>query len=34
MLSKRAKTGFGGMITVMAVLLIAQLITGMRAFPQ
>jgi hypothetical protein len=31
--SSRAKTGFGGMITVTVVLLIAQLITGARAFP-
>jgi hypothetical protein len=32
-LSSRAKTGFGGMITVAAVLLLVQLITGVRAFP-
>jgi len=32
-LSSRAKTGFGGMITVAAVLLAAQLITGVQAFP-
>jgi hypothetical protein len=32
-LSSRAKTGFGGMITVTAVLLAMQLITGIRAFP-
>jgi hypothetical protein len=32
-LSTRAKTGFGGMITVTAVLLAVQLITGIQAFP-
>jgi hypothetical protein len=31
--SSRAKTGFGGMITVGAVLLAIQFITGVRAFP-
>jgi hypothetical protein len=29
----RTKTGFGGIITVTAVLLAAQLISGLRAFP-
>jgi len=32
-LSSRAKTGFGGMITVSAVLLLVQFITGVQAFP-
>jgi len=32
-LGSRAKTGFGGMITVSAVLLAIQLITGVQAFP-
>jgi hypothetical protein len=32
-LSSRARTGFGGMITVAAVLLVTQLITGVQAFP-
>ena len=32
-LSSRAKTGFGGMITVSAVLLAIQFITGVQAFP-
>jgi hypothetical protein len=32
-LSSRARTGFGGMITVAAVLLAMQLITGVQAFP-
>ena len=32
-LSSRAKAGFGGMITVNAVLLIIQLFTGVQAFP-
>jgi hypothetical protein len=32
-LNSRARTGFGGMITVAAVLLAAQLITGVQAFP-
>ena len=31
--SSRAKTGFGGMITVSAVLLAIQFITGVQAFP-
>jgi hypothetical protein len=33
MLSSRARTGFGGIITVAAVLLAAQFITGVQAFP-
>ena len=33
MFVSRAKTGFGGMITVGAVLLAIQLITGVQAFP-
>jgi hypothetical protein len=32
-LSSRAVTGFGGMITVGAVLLVIQFITGIQAFP-
>jgi hypothetical protein len=32
-LSSRAKTGFGGMITVSVVLLAVQIITGVQAFP-
>jgi len=32
-LNSRARTGFGGMITVAAVLLVTQLITGVQAFP-
>jgi hypothetical protein len=32
-LISRAKTGFGGMITVGAVLLAIQFITGVQAFP-
>jgi hypothetical protein len=32
-LSSRAKTGFGGMITISVVLLAVQLITGVQAFP-
>jgi len=32
-LSSRVRTGFGGMITVAAVLLMTQLITGVQAFP-
>jgi hypothetical protein len=32
-LGSRAKTGFGGMITVSAVLLAIQFITGIQAFP-
>jgi hypothetical protein len=32
-LSNRAKAGFGGMITVSAVLLAVQFITGVQAFP-
>jgi hypothetical protein len=32
-LTSRARTGFGGMITVGAVLLAIQLITGVQAFP-
>jgi hypothetical protein len=31
--SSRAKTGFGGMITVSAVLLVIQFITGVQAYP-
>jgi len=31
--SSRAKTGFGGIITVSAVLLAIQFITGVQAFP-
>jgi hypothetical protein len=31
--SSRARTGFGGMITVSAVLLAMQFITGIQAFP-
>jgi hypothetical protein len=31
--SSRAKTGFGGMITVSVVLLAMQFITGVQAFP-
>lgn len=31
--SSRAKTGFGGMITVGAVLIAMQIITGVQAFP-
>jgi hypothetical protein len=33
MLGYRARTGFGGMIAVTAVLLFVQLITGVAAFP-
>jgi hypothetical protein len=29
----RARTGFGGMITVSAILLFIQFITGVQAFP-
>ena len=32
-LASRAKTGFGGVITVSAVLLAIQFITGVQAFP-
>jgi hypothetical protein len=32
-LSSRAKTGFGGMITITVVLLVMQFITGAQAFP-
>jgi hypothetical protein len=32
-LGSRAKTGFSGMITVTAVLVAFQLITGVQAFP-
>jgi hypothetical protein len=32
-LSSRARTGFGGIVTVAAVLLAAQFITGVQAFP-
>lgn len=32
-LSIRAKAGFGGVITVSAVLLAAQFISGVQAFP-
>ena len=32
-LSSRAKTGFSGIITVSAVLMFMQLITGVQAFP-
>ena len=32
-ISSRAKTGFGGMITVSVVLLAMQFITGVQAFP-
>ena len=32
-LSSRAKTGFSGIITVSAVLMIMQFITGAQAFP-
>jgi hypothetical protein len=32
-LSIRSKAGFGGMITVSAVLIAAQFITGVQAFP-
>jgi len=31
--SDRLRTGFGGMIAVTAILLAAQLITGVQAFP-
>jgi hypothetical protein len=33
MLTVRAKAGFGGMITVSAVLLAVQFISGVQAFP-
>lgn len=33
MLISRAKTGFGGIVAVSAVLLAAQLITGIQALP-
>jgi hypothetical protein len=33
MLNDRARTGFGGMAVVTAVLLMAQFITGVEAFP-
>jgi hypothetical protein len=33
MLSSRARTGFGGMITIGVVLLAMQFITGVQAFP-
>lgn len=32
-IGSRARTGFGGMITVTAVLLVVQLISGVQAFP-
>jgi hypothetical protein len=32
-LSIRSKAGFGGMITVSAVLIVVQFITGVQAFP-
>jgi hypothetical protein len=32
-LSSRVKTGFGGMITVTAILMAVQLISGVKAFP-
>jgi hypothetical protein len=32
-LSYRATTGFGGLIVVTAILLVVQLITGIRGFP-
>jgi hypothetical protein len=32
-LSSRARTGFGGMITVSVVLLAMQIFTGVQAFP-
>jgi hypothetical protein len=32
-LNSRARTGFGGMITVTAVLFVVQLVTGVQAFP-
>ncbi|HEV2593945.1 MAG TPA: hypothetical protein VGU01_01950 [Sphingomicrobium sp.] len=32
-LSTRAKAGFGGMITISAVLLAVQFFTGVQAFP-
>jgi hypothetical protein len=32
--SSRAKTGFGGMITVSAVLLVIQFLTSVQAFPR
>jgi len=32
-IGSRAKTGFGGMITVSVVLLAMQFITGVQAFP-
>ena len=32
-LGSRAKTGFGGMVTVSVVLLAMQFITGVQAFP-
>jgi hypothetical protein len=32
-LSSRARTGFGGMITISIVLLAIQFISGVRAFP-
>jgi hypothetical protein len=32
-LSSRARTGFGGIVTVAAVLLAVQLVTGIHAFP-
>jgi hypothetical protein len=31
--NSRARAGFGGMITVSAVLLAVQIITGIQAFP-
>jgi hypothetical protein len=33
MLSDRARTGFGGMAVVTAILLMVQVITGVAAFP-
>jgi hypothetical protein len=32
-LSSRARTGFGGMITVSALLLAMQIFSGVKAFP-
>ena len=33
MIGDRARTGFGGMVAVMAILLFVQLYTGLEAFP-
>lgn len=33
MIGDRARTGFGGMVAVMAILLLVQLYTGLEAFP-